>query len=62
MSIELTEQEREALGNLIQRRLHGLGPEIHRTEAREFRRHLEGEQVTLEGILSRLKAAPAMTA
>ena len=57
MAFELNEQEREALTNLIERRLPGLGVEIHRTEAREFRQHLENEQQTLEGILGRLKGA-----
>ncbi len=41
MNVEMTQDELKLIEDLIQHRIEELGPEIHHTDARDYRRDLE---------------------
>lgn len=59
MTLELTPAEARVVVVLIERRIEELGPEIHHTDNREYRRNLERMREQLEAIRARLTAAAA---
>ena len=54
MTIELDEGEREALSELVDRRLHDLVIEISRTDAIDYKDRLKDERSRLEQLHQRL--------
>lgn len=56
MNLELTTEEKDLLGEMIDRRLKELGVEIHRTDSLVYREGLEKEHVLLLALQERLPA------
>ncbi|HEY3243028.1 MAG TPA: hypothetical protein VGM03_06715 [Phycisphaerae bacterium] len=59
MTIELSNEEREALLNFLNRELSALQVEVRRTEARDFRRELDTQEHILERLRDRLAGMAA---
>ncbi len=59
MVVELTTEEAGLVRTLIEQRVNQLGPEIHHTNSREYRRVLERDRETLNGLLERLARVAA---
>lgn len=57
MLIDMTEQERQMLMQLVRREITDLGPEIRRTRTSTVRDELKGQKVTFRHLLEHLSAA-----
>lgn len=62
MTVQLTPEQEELLRDLIRRRLDELGPEIRRTETRDYRDELRREYEGLDQLLTLLTPIEALTA
>jgi hypothetical protein len=54
MLLEIDDVQREMLAAVIRRELDELGPEIHHTRTRSYRRDLKDQKEILEHLLDRL--------
>ncbi|MEK6644572.1 MAG: hypothetical protein AABZ08_11755 [Planctomycetota bacterium] len=54
MNVELTQQELKLIEELVENRIEELGPEIHHTDAREFRHDLEKSRDMLIALQEKL--------
>ena len=59
MFLELTDREVEMMRLMIERRIAEIGPEIHHTDSREYRKKLAKDEAALKEILNRLELAVA---
>jgi len=57
MMIEISEHERDIIAALIQREVTDLGPEIRRTDTRNYRDELKEQKKKLQELLKRLTMA-----
>ena len=62
MQLELTEQERQELANLVMAAHGDMGSEIHHARDNQYRETLRARRLVLEGLLKRLTAAMKMAA
>ncbi len=58
-ALTLSPEEREILLHVLERCHYNLRVEIVNTDNREFRRELKKQEVVLQDLIDRLKAAPA---
>lgn len=61
MTLDLSEQERQQLIELVQNARTDINPEIHHTVDREYRDQLRERRTSLEGLLKRLGANVELT-
>jgi hypothetical protein len=61
MQVELSDQEREVLEDLLERALSDLREEIYKTDLADFKDTLKQREVTIRGLLARLGARPTRT-
>ena len=54
MVLEIDDTQRDILATLVRRELDDLGPEIHHTRTRSYRKDLEAEREVLEHLLLRM--------
>jgi len=54
MLLEIDDLQRDTLAALVRRELDELGPEIHHTRTRSYRKDLKDEREVLEHLLDRL--------
>ncbi len=57
MILDLTEEEHALMLSLLDREIAQLGPEIRRTDARDYREDLKHEKQVLLHLVERLRAA-----
>lgn len=55
VTLELTDQEQEALREFLERYHYDLRIEIANTDDREFRRHLKQKEAVMKALIERLK-------
>lgn len=55
VTLELTNEEQDALREFLERYYHDLRIEIANTDDREFRRHLKQREVVMKALIDRLK-------
>ena len=56
-TLALTQEEREELMNLLEQVLREKEIEVHRTEAFDYREHVQHQEDVLEGLLDKLRRA-----
>lgn len=61
MTVDLSEQERQQLIELVQNARADINPEIHHTRVREYREQLRERRTSLEGLLKHLGANIELT-
>ena len=54
LSLSLNEEERTLLLSVLEQALRDKRVEIHRTEAIDYREHLQQQETILEGLIGRL--------
>lgn len=57
MNIELTEQEKDLLTDIVEQYFSSLREEIHKTEEYEFKARLKEEEAMVKKILEKLRAS-----
>jgi hypothetical protein len=62
MQLELNDQEREELANLIKAAHSDLGAEIHHARDNDYRKNLRDRRLVLEGLLKQLGVQQKMAA
>jgi hypothetical protein len=55
ITLELTDEEREAMRDFLERYYHDLRIEIANTDDREFRRSLKQREAVMKALIDRLK-------
>lgn len=55
ITLELTDEDQEALREFLERYYHDLRIEIANTDDREFRRHLKQKEEVMRALIDRLK-------
>jgi hypothetical protein len=55
LTITLTEDERAQLLSILDQVLRDKRVEVHRTEAPDYRKHVEREEAALQGLIDRLR-------
>ncbi len=56
MELKLTGEERDLLTRVVDQYYASLREEIYKTEGREFKENLKQEEVTIKGLLDKLRA------
>lgn len=59
MTLELTNEEVEALQEMIKWRMKSIGPEIRHTDKLDYRHGLENLETQLRSLQARLETVPA---